>query len=68
MKRDVKKVDSGRRNFIGGAAAAGAGTLMAAAIPASAMATPAEEASHDAEKKGYRLSQHVLDYYKSMTS
>lgn len=68
MKRDVKQVDAGRRNFMNNAAAAGLGTFVAAAMPASTIAAPTEEAGGHAKGKGYRLSQHVLDYYKSIAS
>ena len=64
MKRDAKQVDAGRRRFINGAAAAGLSTFAAASLPMSTIAAPAQDTGKD-EGKGYRLSQHVLDYYKS---
>jgi len=65
MKRDVKRVDAGRRKFINGAAAAGLGTIAAASLPMSTLAAPAQDPGKESAGKGYRLSQHVLDYYKS---
>ena len=68
MKRDVKRVNEGRRHFINGAAAAGLGTFAAAALPMSAIAAPAQQPGKEAQGRGYRLSQHVIDYYKSAAS
>ncbi len=65
MKRDVKRVDTGRRKFINGAAAAGLGTFAAASLPMSTIAAPVQDPGKENAGKGYRLSQHVLDYYKS---
>ena len=65
MKRDVKQVDAGRRKFINGAAAAGLGSFAAASPPMSTLAAPLQESGQENEGKGYRLSPHVLDYYKS---
>ena len=52
MKRENRPVDEKRRKFLGSAATATAAT---------------DEASQE-EGKGYRLTQHVLDYYKSAAS
>ena len=65
MKRDVKQVDAGRRRFINGAAAAGLGTFAAASLPMSTIAAPAQDPGKESAGKGYHLSRHVLDYYKS---
>ncbi len=65
MKRDVKRVDTGRRRFINGAAAAGLGTFAVASLPMSTVAATAQDSGKEDAGKGYRLSQHVLDYYKS---
>lgn len=69
MKQKSKPVDKGRRNFMSSAAAAGVGGALAAAIPAStALAANGEEDSDRKKAKGYQLTQHVLDYYKSAAS
>ena len=68
MRRDVKQIDEGRRHFINGAAAAGLGTFAAATLPMSTIAASAQESGKEAQGRGYRLSQHVLDYYKSVAS
>ena len=67
MKQDDKLVDVRRRKFLGQAVTASAGTVVAAALPTAALAG-SEEAAREPQKKGYQLSQHILDYYKSAAS
>lgn len=54
-----------RRQFLSASAALGATAVTAVAIPNVALA--AEEVPVDKNKKeeGYRLTQHIADYYKS---
>jgi len=67
MKKDEnKKVDTSRRNFLRGSAAAGAGVVITAVAPATAVAAPEEELKKG--DKGYHLTQHITDYYKSAAS
>ncbi len=67
MKKDEnKKVDATRRNFLRGSAAAGAGVVIATVAPAAAVAAPEEEVKKG--NKGYHLTQHITDYYKSAAS
>ncbi|MCB1863041.1 MAG: transcriptional initiation protein Tat [Gammaproteobacteria bacterium] len=69
MKQTNKPVDESRRNFISSAAVAGVGGALAAAVPASTALAAAGEADAARKKtKGYRLTQHILDYYKSAAS
>jgi len=66
MKQDDHKIDKNRRNFIQGAAGAGVGTALAAALPGAAMAS--EQSVEDKKPQGYRLTQHILEYYKTAAS
>ena len=57
-----------RRGFMLGAAVAGAATAAVVALPqvAATDATPAADASPPPERGGgYRLSEHVKQYYKT---
>lgn len=63
------KHDSSRRAFLRGGAAVGAAAGLVATAPAVA-STP-EEVTPVAEtpkKKGYRLTKHVSDYYRTASS
>jgi len=67
MKKDEKKsVDVSRRKFLQGSAAAGAGAVLTAAVPTTVVAAPETEAEKG--NKGYQVTQHVTDYYKSAAS
>ncbi|MCP5443851.1 MAG: formate dehydrogenase [Chromatiaceae bacterium] len=69
MKQKSKPFDKSRRRFLSGAAAAGVGGALTAALPAAtAVADAAEETLQSTKAKGYQLTQHVLDYYKSAAS
>ena len=64
------KHDSSKRAFLRGSAAVGATAGLVVATPAVA-STPAEEvtpAAEKIEKKGYRLTKHVSDYYRTAKS
>ena len=55
-----------RRQFISSGVVLGAGAITAVAVPSAAMAAqelPAVE--NEKQEKGYRLTQHIADYYKS---
>jgi len=54
-----------RRAFIGGAVTAGAGAALAAIVPAAAVSADIDTADEKPADKGYQLTEHVLDYYKS---
>ena len=60
--------DPSRRNFLRGALTAGAGVAAAVVIAPngiSAVTERAEESQEAAGKQGYRLTQHIVDYYKT---
>ncbi len=66
MKNDRKEThDSGRREFLRGSAKAGAGVAVAAAVPGAVALASDETVTVDIEQKGYRLTNHILEYYKS---
>ncbi|MDX1824513.1 MAG: hypothetical protein R3354_07330 [Thiohalomonadales bacterium] len=69
MKHDEKQTKLSRRTFLRGTLATGAGAAMVAAVPAVAAADTSEASiDSDAQPKGYRLTQHILDYYKTAAS
>jgi len=68
MKQKNRPVDKGRRKFLSGAAAAGIGGVAAAIPAANTLAATGDEDQSPKKSKGYQLSQHVLDYYKSAAS
>ncbi len=66
MKHDQKHDPlSSRRAFIGGAVTAGAGVALVAIVPAAAISADIDAADEKPADKGYQLTEHVLDYYKS---
>ena len=65
MKRDDDKKQNARRDFLRGTAAAGAGAAVAVALPGIAAAAVDEAEQRPAEKKGYRLTRHIVDDYKT---
>ena len=68
MKSHDRPEDSGRRSFIGGAAAVGIGAAVATAVPGEALADAEPSPDGNGKGRGYRLSQHVIDYYRSAAS
>ena len=56
---------SSRREFLKTGAAVGAGAAASALLPGAAAAAEAEAPATAEAKKGYQLTQHVLDYYRS---
>lgn len=68
MKHDDEQVkDNGRRKFLHGAAGAGVGVAVISSVPGVVAATDTE-GEKEKSAKGYRLTQHILDYYKSAAS
>lgn len=57
--------DRQRREFIKKSTLAGAGVAATAVASSSAIAQGETEPTRQPEQKGYRLTRHVLDYYKS---
>jgi len=71
MKNDRNnKPDNGRRQFIRSSLAAGVGAATAATLPGAAVAAPdqADEENPKSRQQGYRLSRHILDYYRTAAS
>lgn len=65
MKKYAKAKIS-RRSFLSGGAILGASAVAAVAIPNVAAAVEAQVPDVENKKEeGYRLTQHIADYYKS---
>lgn len=54
-----------RRQFLSSGAAIGATAVAAVAIPSAALAAEAVPVVENKKEEGYRLTQHIADYYKS---
>lgn len=65
MNKKTQPKDQKRREFIKQSTLVGAGVAATALVGTDAIADTATVDSDIAEKKGYQLTQHVLDYYKS---
>jgi hypothetical protein len=65
VKNKSQPKDQQRREFIKKSAIVGAGVAATAVASTSAIADVPATSSEKPEQKGYQLSQHVLDYYKS---
>lgn len=66
MKQDEKQTSVSRRTFLRGTVATAAGASVAVAVPGVAIAGTSDASVDPAGKKeGYRLTQHILDYYKT---
>lgn len=65
MKKTESKAAS-RRAFLKASAAAGSVAAASALLPGMAVAESDEQTTTcDGKKKGYQVSQHVLDYYRT---
>jgi hypothetical protein len=66
MKGNKRKMISNRREFLRGGAIAGAGVAVVSSIPSVSLATTSESVADDQPvEEGYRLTQHIIDYYKT---
>jgi len=54
-----------RRQFLSSSAAIGATAVAAVAIPNAALAAEEVPVVENKKEEGYRLTQHIADYYKS---
>ena len=54
-----------RRQFISSGIVLGAGAITAVALPNAAMAAQEIPEAENKKEEGYRLTQHIADYYKS---
>lgn len=68
MKKKTNDVDAKRRAFVKNSTLAGAGIVAGTALPGAAMANVVEDNVEQSKQKGYQLTQHVIDYYKSAAS
>jgi TctA family transporter len=69
MKQNDKQTSQSRRTFLRGTVLTSAGAAVATAVPGIAAASVAEAGSEaDGKKKGYRLTRHIADYYKTAAS
>lgn len=67
MKKNHAIQNQDRRSFLRKSAAAGTGVAAASLAGTEALAATTETAPETPTKKGYQLSEHVLEYYKSAT-
>ena len=67
MKNIDKQSDNSRRKFLHNTIAGGAGAALVITAPGSIAATPetVPDNHKNKNKKGYHLSKHIVDYYKS---
>jgi len=68
MKDPKQQVSQSRRKFLRDASVTGGIAAVAAGAPGMALAETADEAGEQKPTEGYRLTQHILDYYKSAAS
>lgn len=62
MKKYLEATIS-RRKFLTSGALLGAGTVAAVAMPTVVAAAPEVEKPVEKKEEGYRLTQHISDYY-----
>ena len=66
MKQNDTQTNLARRVFLRGTVLTSAGAAVVTAVPGVAVASATETLSEPAgKKKGYRLTQHIVDYYKT---
>ena len=68
MKKIKKDLDKERREFIKKSTLVGAGIAAAAVAPGAATASVSVDKSEDKQQKGYQLTPHVIEYYKSLAN
>jgi hypothetical protein len=65
IKNDLNKR---RRTFIKNSTLVGAGVVATAVLPGAANAGTTIDKPDDKKQKGYQVTEHVLEYYKSAAS
>jgi len=65
MTDNKKKLNEARRDFLRGSAVVGAGIVAASGISGQAIAAVDVEKTEQPVEEGYRLTKHILDYYKT---
>jgi nitrous oxide reductase len=68
MKDEQHKVSVSRRQFLRDAGVTGSAAAVAATLPGAVAAAPESEGQQDERHEGYRLTQHILEYYKTAAS
>ena len=68
MKHDKPQTSLSRRKFLRNAAISGGVAAASVTAPGIATAESTESAGEDQPQEGYRLTQHIIDYYKSAAS
>ena len=68
MKNPKQQVSQSRRKFIRDASVAGGIAAAAASVPGVALADAGDSGTEQKPSDGYRLTKHILDYYKSAAS
>ncbi len=68
MKDPMQQVSHSRRQFLRDAGVAGGAAAVAAGAPGIALAEDSGEVAEHKPAEGYRLTKHILDYYKSAAS
>jgi len=65
VKKIKKDLDKQRREFIKKSTLVGAGLAATAVAPGVANAGVADDKPEGKQQKGYQLTSHVIEYYKS---
>lgn len=68
MKDAKQQVSQSRRKFLREASAGGGIAAIAASAPGVALAEAQQADGEQRPQEGYRLTRHILDYYKSAAS
>ncbi|MCP4186640.1 MAG: twin-arginine translocation signal domain-containing protein [Gammaproteobacteria bacterium] len=68
MKKTGKKLDKNRRDFIKKSTLVGAGVAASTFATGEAVAAVSNDDDQVQGNKGYQLTDHVLEYYKSAAS
>lgn len=62
-------LDQQRREFVKKSTLVGVGVVASAALPGAAVASTSDQpVAESKQQKGYQLTQHVIEYYKSAAS
>ena len=67
-EKSLIRLDSKRREFIKKSTLMGVGVIASSIVPAQVIASVGDEKSDTNQNRGYQLTQHVADYYKSAAS
>ena len=68
MKKSKQEVSQSRRKFLRDAGVSGGVAAVAVTTPGAALAATEEDATEQKPRPGYRLTKHILAYYKTAAS